>query len=342
MKNLTTPFELHKQLPLSCQQREFIFSSRQQCIDILKGTDPRLLLIVGPCAIQSIDSAIEYGKRIQELQKQVEDSYLLVMRAYIEKSRSSNQWRGFLYSHNNESVDIEAGLHRSRTLFLNLLDRQIPLCSEFVDPLFAPFFQDCLTLGMLGARSVYSTPHRHLVSRLDLPVGIKNSLSGDIEAALHAIKVAKSQIESIAINHEGKLALETSQGNPNTYVVLRGSVNNPNFSKEWISPLEETLDRLQIPMGIVIDCSHGNSGKCYEKQVDVFTHVVESIRQKQYRLVRGLMLESFLLPSTQQELLTKAQTAQEKEAIEYGASCVDGCIDWPTTERLILHHKHFE
>ena len=337
MQMIPSPTVVRKMLSLSSREAEMINGWRQTIINILQKKDKRLLLIVGPCAIHRADSAIAYAKRLTYLQNELSEQFFIVMRAYVEKSRSQSGWKGFLYSHRDEEkkLSFTEGLLESRALFKKLLALQMPVGMEFLEPLAADYLADLVTWGSIGAKTALSPTHRELASRLPMPIGIKNSPDGSFEGAICGITSAQKPQSLFGINETGQLSQMQSQGNPHTHLVLRGGTFGSNYSEEHILQATTLLNHANVPDSILIDCSHGNSQKRYERQPLVFFEVLEGILTQKVPSVRGIMIESFLLPSTQDELLKNATSEEEKEQILYGASKVDGCLDWETTEQIL-------
>jgi 3-deoxy-7-phosphoheptulonate synthase len=328
-----SPGSIRKKLPLSPIAQRHIEQQRRTIVDILSGKDRRLLLIIGPCAVQSIEATIEYGKRLAALSQEIADQFFVVMRAYIEKSRTAVDWKGFLYD--NDHQTLGDGLVRARQLFLDLAAHRIPIAMEFLDPLIADYVCDLVTWGCIGARTVQSPIHRELASRLPMPVGIKNSTDGSMENAICAITTARASHRSFGISKEGSICEITSPGNPDAHLVLRGGVFGPNFRPPHIQKAADLLRQAGISPSIVVDCSHGNSQRRYDHQPHIFHEVVESALEDPLLPVRGLMIESFLEEGAQEALLAKASTEKERERIRYGSSRVDGCLGWEATAALL-------
>jgi 3-deoxy-7-phosphoheptulonate synthase len=324
---LPTPRELREALFLSFQQAAFIEASRRSIQQILQGTDRRFAIIAGPCSIHDRKSALEYARRFKELASQVSKSCFLVMRVYMEKPRTTTGWKGYLYDpFLDGSYDIRSGLFSSRELLIQLAAMEIPTAAEFVDPLAAPYFADLISWGFIGARTSASQPHRQLASLLQLPIGFKNGTDGNIDHALHGVLTAQHKHTFLYMNDEGKVAITASPGNPLTHVVLRGSWETTNYDPESIAFVKEKMDSLMLNSKILIDCSHGNCQKLHERQKNVFYSVIEQIEAGNDAIL-GVMLESHL----------QAGSQPIDFPLDYAVSITDPCIDWSTTEELILH-----
>ena len=329
MTPLPSPEEFKSLLPASAVDLAAVAEWRKTVVEILSGKDRRLLIIIGPCAIHCAEAALEYASRLRSLSEELSDRLFIVMRTYIEKSRSGPGWKGFLYSH----PSMQEGLKSSRQLFLSLLRLGLPTAMEFLGPLTSDYFSDLVTWGCIGARTVQSSLHRELASRLPMPVGMKNSPDGSIEAAIHGVKAARCGQTCLALNSDGRICTLASPGNRDAHLVLRGGQFSPNFYLSHVQRAAELLREAGLPGGIVVDCSHGNSQRRHESQPAIFHEVFdEALRGSP---VRGLMVESFLLDGRQQDLLAGDLGAEEREKILYGASSVDGCLGWEASEALL-------
>lgn len=327
--SLPTPKKLKRELALSPAQRQFIQTSRQTAKDVFLRNDKRLLIAVGPCSIHDRLSTLDYAKRLKTLSEKVSESCFLVMRVFMEKPRTITGWKGFLYDpHLDGRSDIKTGIYWTRQLLLDLAELKVPIATEFVDPLTASFFDDLITWVFIGARTSASQPHRQLASHLQMPVGFKNSVDGNIDQAIHAVIAARSSHAYLHIDQEGKIDSIESKGNLFTHIVLRGSAEAPNFEPENIRLALEKLQQHRLPLHLMIDCGHGNCQKQYLKQKEVFRSVLDQIEMGNDHIL-GMMLESHLHSGHQ--LLSESPSS-----LKYGVSITDPCIDWSSTEELLL------
>lgn len=319
---LSLPHQLKMQLPLSSVLQQQIAQQRQTIEDILAGRDPRLLVIIGPCSVHDSKASLEYAARLQKLQLQLSSQIFFVMRTYIEKPRTTVGWKGFLYDpHLDGSSDIALGLKLSRQLFLDIIAMGLPIASEILNPMATGYFDDLLAWGAIGARTSESQIHREISSHMPYSIGFKNGTDGSIQIALDAIQSAQHQHQFLGMNQYGMPDLLESQGNPQPHLILRGSNTGTNFDVHSIQ-LMRNKHQQQFP-ALVIDCSHGNSGKDPQRQPQVLKQI---IAERQRTAVRGVMLESHLLDG------------QQKISADmcYGQSVTDGCLGWENTERLML------
>jgi len=322
---LITPKDLLQQFPLSPKAAAFITESRRAINQIFDRQDPRLLLIVGPCSIHNVEEGLIYAEKLKELATEVRDSCFLVMRAYIEKPRTRKGWLGLVHDpHLNGSHDIAHGLALSRQFLVQLAEMGVPAATEFLTPHLAPYIEDLISWGCIGARTSSSQIHRQLASLLKMPIGFKNTVEGNVEPAINGIHSARHPHMFMHINEMGKVFLAKSTGNAYAHVVLRGSQTHPNYDEASIQKAVNLLREHELPPRILVDCSHGNSQGQYYKQKQVFRTVLE---QRNPQII-GMMLESNLEAGAQ--LLS-----HQLEGLQPGISVTDPCIDFSTTSELI-------
>lgn len=330
MKSLPSYQELKAMHLIHAKQAHFIEKSRQTVRAILNGIDPRLLLIVGPCSIHDPISAQEFAERISLLAKEVTSQFFILMRVYCEKPRSALGWKGFLYDPLLDNSDAMAsGIEWTRKLFLKLADLEVPAATEFLDPLTAFYYDDLITWGSIGARTASSQIHRNLASALEMPIGFKNGVAGNISAAIQGVVTAMHPHTYMCICPNGRPTIFRSSGNADAHVVLRGGETNPNFDSDSVALLLNSLKQANLPLRLLIDCAHGNSGKDHTLQTFVFDAIIQQIIEGN-KHIRGLMLESHLVGGNQ--LLTADHTL-----LRYGQSITDPCLDLETTVSHILH-----
>lgn len=323
-----TPQDLKNELILSSSISDWIANSRKTASSILTREDKRIALILGPCSIHDIDQAIEYGEKLKELAKST-PHFFLIMRVFLEKPRTLGGWKGLVYDPNLDgSHNIQLGLKNGRTLLIELCKMGIPCCSEILDPLVAPYLSDLLTWGMIGARTSASQPHRQIASGLPFPIGFKNDVYGELDSAISAILSSRHPQTYLGLDQSGHIAIQKSQGNPSTHLVLRGGKYGPNFNAESISQAREALKAHFLGPHLLIDCSHGNSGKDHKVQPEVFKSVIEQIIQGD-ESIAGLMLESHLYAG-------KQTLKASRDTLKYGLSVTDACMGWEETQSLIL------
>ncbi len=324
---LPSPFEIHDRLPLTLRQREFIQSQRHAVQNIMQREDKRILIITGPCSIHNTESAYTYAENLAKLKTQIDPSCLVLMRAYVEKPRTTAGWTGIVYDpHLDGSFDIEKGLMETRKLFLKLTDLGIPIATELLHPLTYPYLSDLITWGCIGARTVTSQPHRQLASYAPFPVGFKNSIDGNIDVAIDGILCARKGHTFFGVDNSGHIAKLSSSGNPHTHIVLRGASSSPNYDMATIRGVQAKLDKLELDCRLLVDCSHDNCQKDETRQKEVFFSTLENIADGTVD-VMGMMLESHIEKGNQP--LLSAHLSPNR-------SITDPCIDWAETENLLL------
>ena len=320
--SLILPYQLKGQLPLSSALKQQVAQHRQIIQNILAGTDPRLLVIAGPCSIHDSQAALEYAEKLKQLQSQVSDQIFLVMRAYIEKPRTTIGWKGFLYDPDLDgSANMQLGLEKSRELYLQIIEMGLPIASEILSPMATGYFDDLLAWGAIGARTSESQIHREISSAMPYSIGFKNGTDGSIQIALDAIQSASHPHQFMGMSQSGLPAILSSQGNPHAHLILRGANSGPNYQSAKIEKIQQQA-KGQLP-ALIIDCSHGNSLKDPQQQPQVLRTIVAEREQTQ---VRGIMLESYLVDGNQKISCD----------MTYGQSVTDGCLGWDNTEQLLI------
>lgn len=324
-QRLPTAFELRQALPPSPSLQARILHQRQQVRDILDGHDTRLLVIAGPCSLHDPESALEYGARLATLAYALQDELLIVMRAYIEKPRTTVGWKGLLYDPRLDgSNDMLLGLTLSRELMVGLAELGLPLAGELLQPMATAYFEDLLTWGAVGARTTESQVHREMVSGLSLPVGFKNGTDGGLAVACDAIRSAAHPHRHFGLDLHGHPAILRSEGNRDCHLVLRGGHSGPNYSEQHLAQARMQLLKAGVNPRLIVDCSHANSGKNPALQPEVLADVLRQRRAGNQDVV-GVMLESHLF-----------EGAQRLEGdLRYGVSVTDGCLGWEATEAVL-------
>jgi len=322
---IPSPAGLKKQQPLSKSALSFIANSRARASQILLGKSKTLVAIVGPCSIHDPESALDYAERLKKLSADLGENLFLIMRVFVEKSRTHLGWKGMLYDpYLDGSNDVAAGLRKSRRLFIELAEMGVPTAMELFDPLAASYFDDLLTWGLIGARTAGSPYHRQMASGMPFPVGFKNDMHGYLEEAVLGVSTARVPHVHFGLSSEGKVAAIETAGNPLSHLVLRGSLNEPNFDALSVNRALLALEKEQIFSRIVIDCSHGNSRKDPRRQ----SIALESLLEQSSPMVAGFMLESYIQPG-------KQTLFKDLSLLDYGVSITDPCLSWEETEKLL-------
>lgn len=326
---LPTPKQIQAQFPVSEKSQETVFQGRRLVRDILDGKDSRLFVVIGPCSIHDLKAALEYSERLKKLADQVQDKLFLVMRVYFEKPRTTVGWKGLINDpFMDDSFHIEEGLKIARKLLAQLTEMGLATATEALDPIVPQYISDLISWSAIGARTTESQTHREMASGLSMPVGFKNGTDGNIQVAINAMKSALAPHSFLGIDPEGRISVFQTKGNPYSHVVLRGGDSQPNFDPASVAQCRKELEKAGLRQSIMVDCSHGNSNKDHNKQPGVFASVVDQVIAGNKSLV-GMMVESNLFEGNQ-------SIPKNLADLKYGVSVTDKCIDWPTTEKMIL------
>lgn len=326
---LITPDALKLALPLTPKAIDTIGKGRETIRNILDRKDHRLFVVIGPCSIHDGAAAIDYAKRLQALAEKVDDTLYLVMRVYFEKPRTTVGWKGYINDpHLDDSFKIEEGLHLGRKLLIDISEIGLPVSTEALDPISPQYLQELISWSAIGARTTESQTHREMSSGLSSAVGFKNGTDGGLEVAINALQSMSSPHRFLGINHSGQVAVIRTKGNQYGHIVLRGGNSRPNYDSVSVSICEKTLEKAKLPANIMIDCSHANSNKDASLQPLVAYNVTNQILEGNKSIV-GLMIESNIGAGNQ-------SIPKDLSELKYGISVTDACIDWDTTEQLIL------
>ncbi|NNC23976.1 3-deoxy-7-phosphoheptulonate synthase [Salinisphaera sp. USBA-960] len=322
---LPSPAELRQRLPFDPISAARIAHQRSLIDAILAGADDRLLVIAGPCSLHDRDAALEYGRRLTALADELSEHAVIVMRAYVEKPRTTVGWKGLLHDPDLDGGnDIERGLHTTRALLIELAELGLPLATELLSPIAADYLADTLAWAAVGARTTESQTHRERVSALDLPVGFKNAPDGGLTSAMNAVEAASMPQHYIGVDDEGRPAAMATAGNPRPHLILRGGRGGPNYAREHVSAAVDALGEINQPQRLIVDCSHANSGKVAAAQPAVLADLAARRRAGE-RAIAGVMLESNLTAGKQ-----KVGTD-----MTYGMSITDDCLGWDATANAI-------
>ena len=329
---LPTPAQVLADMPLSEAAQRVVVESRDAIRDVLHGRDDRLLVIVGPCSVHDPRAALDYARRLAALNGELSDELLIVMRVYFEKPRTTVGWKGLI---NDPDIDgshnIRKGLLLARRVLLGVLDEGVPAATEFLEPTSPQYIADAVSWGAIGARNTESQIHRQLASGLSMPIGFKNATDGSVKAAINGCYAASQQHGFFGVDHLGRACVVETLGNPDCHVVLRGSSHGPNYDADSIATAMAEA-RAEMPegsaavCGLVVDCSHGNSGKDERRQAEVVRELAARIAAGEPGIA-GLMMESFIEGGN--------QPAGPLDTLVYGRSITDRCISWSDTEALL-------
>ncbi len=325
---LPTPVELCNEIVKTDAAEKFVAESREAIHRIIFGNDRRLLVVVGPCSIHDVEAGREYAKHLVELADKVKDRMMLVMRVYFEKPRTTVGWKGLIMDPNLDGTsDIPKGLRVARDFLREVIEMGMPTATELLDPITPQYIADLICWSAIGARTTESQTHRQMASGLSMPLGFKNGTDGGLQVAINAINAASQPQTFLGIDNEGRANALTTGGNPNCHIVLRGGSKGPNYSAEDVAAAAEQLEAAGLTPAVMTDCSHDNSSKDPSRQPAVFEEIVQQSLTNPN--VIGAMVESNLMAG-------KQSFPQPVEDLAYGTSITDGCIDWETTEKMLL------
>lgn len=320
-KIMMTPNALKIQMPLSDELRGNIRAWRQTIVNILAGSDPRLLLIVGPCSVHDPVAVLNYASKLLNLSRQCPNIFF-VMRMYFEKPRTRKGWSGFMHDPGLDGTnDMQRGVQLSRKLLIDIAKLGIPCATETLSLIAPQYIDDVISFACIGARTTESQPHRELASGLSVPVGFKNATNGSVNVAINSIHSASEPKVFMGVNADGRVSSIHTKGNLNCCLVLRGGIS-ANYRLEDVEKVVTSLDQEQMTTGIVIDASHGNSGKDWEVQKEVLGYLASNRHPR----VRGLMMESFICDGNQDI---------NQKPLKYGVSVTDACIGWDASVDVI-------
>jgi len=326
IKELLPPIALLERFPTTSKISKTVTRSRQSISDILGAIDDRLLVIIGPCSIHDVESALDYAAHLAPLRKKYKGSLEVVMRTYFEKPRTTVGWKGLINDPEiNSTFNINEGLRICRKLLLDINAMALPTATEFLDMIIPQYVGDLITWGAIGARTTESQVHRELASGLSCPVGFKNATDGAIKVAIDAIGAANSSHHFLSVNKFGHSSIVETRGNKDCHLILRGG-KGPNYSAKNVAEVKEILKKAKGTQTFMIDFSHGNSEKKFENQMKVCADVCSQIANDE-KAISGVMIESHLVEGR--------QTMVNGKAMIYGQSITDACIGWQATEVLL-------
>ena len=326
IKELLPPASLLADFPITEKAAKTVFETRQAIHRILHGADDRLLVIMGPCSIHDVKAAKEYAARLKDAKERLAADLLVTMRVYFEKPRTTVGWKGLINDPNLDgSFQINDGLRVARRLLLELNEGGMPAGCEFLDMITPQYIADLVSWGAIGARTTESQVHRQLASGLSCPVGFKNGTNGDVKIAVDAIKAASAPHHFLSVTKGGHSAIVHTSGNEDCHIILRGG-KTTNYDAASVDAVCKELANSGLPARVMIDCSHANSQKQHERQVDVARDVAGQLAGGDARIF-GVMIESHI-NAGRQDLV-------QGQPLQYGVSITDACIGWDTTADVL-------
>ncbi len=321
---LPPPEHLIRFFPIHGSAAESLISSTRKNIhNIMAGKDDRLLVVIGPCSIHDPAAAMDYAKKLLAQREKYADTLEIVMRVYFEKPRTTVGWKGLINDpYLDESCRIDEGLRIARQLLIEINRLGLPAASEFLDVISPQYLGDLISWGAIGARTTESQVHRELASGLSAPIGFKNGTDGNVKIATDAIQAAAGGHHFLSIHKSGQVAIVQTNGNPDCHVILRGG-KATNFDAESVAAACKELQAAKLPATLMVDCSHANSNKKHENQIEVVKNIAAQLSNGS-RQIFGVMVESNLHAGAQKFTPGKNKVSE----LEYGKSITDACISW--------------
>ena len=324
---LLSPAALLDELPLTAAAMATVERTRAEVRAVLDGSDDRLLVIAGPCSVHDPAAALDYAGRLRAVREQSQADLLIVMRVYFEKPRTVTGWKGLINDPGMDGRhDVPRGLRTARRLLRDIVALGLPVGCEWLDPITPQYIADTVTWGAIGARTTESQVHRQLASGLSMPVGFKNGTDGDIQVAVDACRASAAGHTFFGVTHNGAAAVVTTAGNPDTHVILRGGRGGPNYEASHVAKALDLITGAGLPRRLMVDASHGNSGKDHRRQPLVTAAIAEQVAAGENGLT-GVMLESFLREGKQEP--------GPPATLAYGQSVTDACMDFETTAAVL-------
>jgi 3-deoxy-7-phosphoheptulonate synthase len=321
---LPPPEHLIRFFPIRGSAVETLISDTRSAIqNIMAGKDDRLLVIIGPCSIHDPAAALDYARRLKVVREKYKDTLEIVMRVYFEKPRTTVGWKGLINDpYLDESFRIDEGLRIARQLLIEINRLGLPAGSEFLDVISPQYLGDLISWGAIGARTTESQVHRELASGISAPIGFKNGTDGNIKIATDAIQAAAGGHHFLSVHKNGQVAIVQTNGNPDCHVILRGG-KAPNYDAANVAAACADLAKAKLPQTLMVDCSHANSSKQHEKQLDVAKDIAGQISGGS-RSIFGVMVESHLNAGAQKFTPGKDDSTK----LAYGQSITDACLGW--------------
>ncbi|MDA8239606.1 MAG: 3-deoxy-7-phosphoheptulonate synthase [Nitrospiraceae bacterium] len=322
--------EILEKMPLSDDLKKIKKQRDDDIAAVLKRENDKFLVIIGPCSADDEDPVCEYVSRLAKLQDEVREKIILIPRIYTNKPRTTGEgYKGMAHQPKpTEAPNMVNGLKAIRKMHIRALrESHLSAADEMLYPGNYPYLEDILSYVAIGARSVENQLHRLTISGLDVPSGMKNPTSGDLEVMMNSVQAA--QLPHVFVYNGWEVK---TSGNPLTHCILRGAVNQygsniPNYHYEDLVRLAEAYKKRNLLYpAIIVDTNHANSNKKYYEQPRIAKEVMKSRQQsKTLRTkVKGLMIESYIVEGSQK--------ISEKV---YGKSITDPCLGWEDSEKLV-------
>jgi 3-deoxy-7-phosphoheptulonate synthase len=326
IRELITPEDLSREFPCSARASHTVSAARAAVHNIIHAADDRLAVVIGPCSIHDIAAAREYAQRLSEQRTRFADTLEIIMRVYFEKPRTTVGWKGLINDpYLDGSFRINEGLRLARGLLLEVNELGLPAGCEFLDMITPQYIADLVAWGAIGARTTESQVHRELASGLSCPVGFKNGTDGNVRIAVDAVQAASHAHHFLAVTKQGRSAIATTAGNSDCHVILRGG-KVPNYDAASVEAACQTITSAGLKPMVMIDASHGNSGKRHDRQPHVVEDIAAQLEAGEMR-IGGVMIESHLVEGR--------QDLKPGQPLVYGQSITDACVGWDTSVAML-------
>jgi len=324
---LPPPEHLIRFFPIQGTPVESLISETRRSVrQILHGRGDRLLVVMGPCSIHDPLAALEYAGKLEKERRRHGDEIELLMRVYFEKPRTTVGWKGLINDpYLDGSFRINEGLRIARDLLVRINRAGVPAGCEFLDVISPQYIGDLVSWGAIGARTTESQVHRELASGLSAPVGFKNGTDGNVRIAVDAILAARQKHHFLSVHKSGQVAIVQTRGNDDCHIILRGG-RQPNYDAASVQAACEELERAKLPQRLMIDCSHANAAKQYQRQADVAADIAKQLAAGEKRIV-GVMIESHLVEGRQE--------LEPGEPLRFGQSITDACLGWDDSVQVL-------
>ncbi|MBK6864708.1 MAG: 3-deoxy-7-phosphoheptulonate synthase [Ideonella sp.] len=328
---LPPPEHLVRFFPIRGTVAETVITHARRAIkQIMGGRDDRLLVVMGPCSIHDPAAALEYARRLKAQRDRYADTLEIVMRVYFEKPRTTVGWKGLINDpYLDESFRIDEGLRIARQMLVEINRMGLPAGSEFLDVISPQYIGDLISWGAIGARTTESQVHRELASGLSAPIGFKNGTDGNIRIATDAIQAASRPHHFLSVHKNGQVAIVETRGNRDCHVILRGG-KAPNYDAAHVEAACRELEAAKLPGALMVDCSHANSSKQYQRQFEVARDIAGQVAAGSRRIF-GVMIESHLVAGAQKFSAGKDDPAK----LTFGQSITDACLGWDDSADLL-------
>ena len=331
LHKIPTPPDILGMMPMPAKLKSLKANRDKDILSVIKGKDNRLLLIIGPCSADDEDALSEYVARLAAMQNKVKEKLILIPRIYTNKPRTTGAgYKGMLHQPKAAGdPDVSKGIIAIRRMHLRVLaESGLTAADEMLYPGNYPYLEDVLSYVTIGARSVENQEHRLTVSGLDIPVGMKNPTSGDLNVLLNSAQAAQIPHTFIYNGWEVK-----TQGNPYAHCILRGAINHhgqsiPNYHYEDLINFAQAYQKRNLAHpAIIVDTNHANSDKNFRQQPRIAEEIMQSLTKSKdlKKMIKGLMIESYL-----------EEGSQDVGGKVFGKSITDPCLGWKDTKELIL------